>query len=107
VVGFPPGTTAEMVHTTWHGVVQDSSRGVSTLLLLTASGLFAGWAAGEGRRGWAAFLAAGIPGVFLALTLFQQLTIGGNPVALAFLLTPWVWLTALAAHFYRNARVAA
>jgi hypothetical protein len=29
VAGFPPGTTPEMVHTTWHGAVQNASRGVA------------------------------------------------------------------------------
>ena len=102
VVGFPPGTTAEMVHTTWQGVVQNASRGVSSLLLVTASAVFAGWFAAEGRRGWALFYATAIPGVFLALTAAQKVTIGGNPVALAFLMTPWIWVTALAAHLYRR-----
>src|SRR5215510_12716356 len=31
VVGFPPGTTLEMAHTTWHGAVQNASRGASVL----------------------------------------------------------------------------
>src|SRR5262249_21029791 len=32
VAGFPPGTTPEMVQTTWHGVVQNASRGASRYL---------------------------------------------------------------------------
>src|SRR5512145_973656 len=42
VAGFPPGTTPEMVQTTWQGAVQNASRGVSTLLLIAASLVFAG-----------------------------------------------------------------
>src|SRR5262249_21640302 len=32
VAGFPPGTTPEMVQRTWHGAVQNASRGASSLL---------------------------------------------------------------------------
>ena len=101
VVGFPPGTTPEMVHTTWQGAVQNASRGVSSLLLVAASLVFAGWFAGEGRRGLAWFYGAAIPMVFAALTAVGR-AIGGNPVALAFLMTPWIWVTALAVHLYRR-----
>jgi len=101
VVGFPPGTTAEMVQRTWQGVVQNASRGVSSLLLVAASLVIAGWFAAEGRRSWAWFYGAAIPTVFVALTAVG-LAIGGNPVALAFLATPWIWVTALAVHLYRR-----
>jgi len=101
VVGFPPGTTPEMVHTTWQGAVQNASRSVSSLLLIAASLVFAGWFAAQGRRGWAWFYGAAIPTVFMALTAVG-LAIGGNPVALAFLMTPWIWVTALAVHLYRR-----
>jgi hypothetical protein len=37
VAGFPPGTTPELVHTSWHGALQNASRSVSTLFLLSAS----------------------------------------------------------------------
>jgi len=100
VVGFPPGTTVEMAHTTWHGVVQDLSRSASTLFLLSASAVFAGWAAAEGRRGWAWFYGAGFFAVFAVFTAVG-LVVGGNPVALPFLLTPWIYLTALAVDLYR------
>ena len=44
VVGFPPGTTPEMVHTTWHGAAQNASRWASSLLLIAASLVIAsGW----------------------------------------------------------------
>ncbi|MGH7787339.1 MAG: DUF998 domain-containing protein [Candidatus Binatia bacterium] len=102
VAGFPPGTTPEMVHTTTQGAVQNASRGASSLLLIAASLVTAGWFAAQGRRGWAWFYGAAIPMVFLALTLVG-FAIGGNPVALAFLATPWIWVTALAAHLYRLA----
>jgi hypothetical protein len=99
VVGFPPGTTPEMAQTTWQGAAQNASRGASTLLLIAASLVIARWFAAEGRRGWAWFYATAIPGAFAALTAVG-LAIGGNPVALAFLATPWIWVTALAVHLY-------
>jgi hypothetical protein len=101
VAGFPPGTTAEMVHRTWQGAVQNASRGISTLLLIATSVLIARAFAAEGRRGWAVFHAAAIPAVFGALTA-AGLAIGGNPSALAFLATPWIWVTALAVHLNRR-----
>ena len=101
VAGFPPGTTPEMVHTTWQGAVQNASRGVSSLFLIATSLVFAGWFAAQGRRGWAWFYATAIPAVFIALTAVG-LVIGGNPVALAFLMTPWIWVTALAVNLYRH-----
>ena len=64
--------------------------------------MIATWFAAEGRRGWAWFYAAAIPTVFVALTAVG-LAIGGNPTALAFLATPWIWVTALAVHLYRRA----
>jgi len=101
VAGFPPGTTPEMVHTTWQGAVQNASRGASTLFLIAASLVIARWFVGEGRRNWAWFYGAAIPTVFAALTAVG-LAIGGNPSALAFLMTPWIWVTALAVHLYRR-----
>lgn len=101
VVGFPSGTTAEMVRATWQGVAQNASRGASTLLLIAASLLIATWFAAAGSRGWAWFYAAAIPIVFAPLTSVG-LAIGGNPSAVAFLMTPWIWITTLAAHLYRR-----
>ena len=101
VAGFPPGTTPEMVQRTWHGAVQNASRGASSLLLIATSLVIARWFAAQGRRGWAWFYGAAIPTVFMALTAVG-LAIGGNPVALAFLMTPWIWVTALAVHLYRR-----
>jgi hypothetical protein len=101
VAGFPPGTTPEMVHTTWQGGVQNASRGVSTLLLIATSLVIARRFAAEGRLGAAWLCGAGIPMVFAALTV-AGLAIGGNPSALAFLATPWVWVTGLAVHLYRR-----
>jgi hypothetical protein len=65
--------------------------------------VIASWFADQHRRGWAWFYAAAIPVVFAALTVVGGVAIGGNPVALAFLATPWIWMTALAAHLYRMA----
>ena len=101
VAGFPPGTTAEMVQTTWQGSVQNASRSASSLLLIAASLVIAGWFANQGRRGWAWFYRTAIPMVFVALTVVG-FAIGGNPTALAFLATPWIWVTALAVHLYRR-----
>jgi hypothetical protein len=104
VAGFPPGTTPEMLQTTWQGAVQNASRGASTLLLIATSLVVARWFAAAGHRAWAWLYGAGIPMVFLALTAVG-FAIGGNPVAVAFLATPWVWVTALAVHLYlREAR---
>jgi hypothetical protein len=89
-----------MVQKTWQGGLQNASRGVSTLLLIATSGVVAGWFAGQGRLGWAWFYGAAIPMIFLVLAAFG-LAIGVNPVAPAFLMTPWVWVTALAVHMYR------
>ena len=61
--------------------------------------MIAAWFAAERRRGWAWFYGAAIPMVFVTLTAVG-FAIGGNPVALAFLATPWVWVTALAVHLY-------
>ena len=101
VAGFPPGTTPEMVQTTWQGAVQNASRGASTLLLIAASLVIARWFAAEGRRSWAWFYAVAIPLVFAALTAVG-FAIGINPAAPAFLATPWIWVTALAVHLYQR-----
>jgi hypothetical protein len=100
VAGFPPGTPPELVQRTWQGVVQNASRGVSSLLLIATSVAIASWFAARGRRGWAWFYVAAIPAVFATLTAVG-LAIGGNPAAVAFLMTPWIWVTALAVHLYR------
>jgi hypothetical protein len=101
VAGFPPGTIPAMVLSTWQGALQNASRGASSLLLIAASLVFAGWFAAGGRRGWAWFYGAVIPTAFMALSA-AGLAIGGNPTALAFLVTPWIWVTALAVHLYRR-----
>jgi hypothetical protein len=92
-----------MVQRTWQGAVQNASRGASSLLLIAASLVIAGWFAAEGRRGWAWFYGAAIPLVFMAL-MAVGLAIGINPGAAAFLATPWIWVTALAVHLYREDR---
>ncbi|MEX2206433.1 MAG: DUF998 domain-containing protein [Myxococcota bacterium] len=101
VVGFPPGTTAEMVQRTWHGAAQNASRGVSTLLLIATSLLIARWFAAEGRRALAWFCSVSVPMVFAALAAVG-FAIGIN-AGVAFLATPWVCVTALAVHAYRRA----
>jgi hypothetical protein len=102
VAGFPPGTTPEMASTTVQGLVQNASRSASTLALIAASLVIARWFADQGLRGAAWFHATAIPVTFVALTA-AGLAIGGNPSALAFLMTPWVWVTTLAVDLYRRA----
>jgi hypothetical protein len=101
VAGFPPGTTPEMVQRTWHGIAQNASRGVSSLLLLATSAVVARALAADGERGWAWFYGAAIPATFAALAVLG-LVAGFNGGGLAFLATPWVWVTALAVHLYRR-----
>ena len=62
--------------------------------------MIAGWFAAEGSRGWAWFYGAAIPMVFVALAAVG-FAFGINPVAPAFLATPWIWVSALAVHLYR------
>jgi len=104
VAGFPPGTTPEMVHTTWHGAVQNASRGASTILLISASLVIATWFAAEGRRGWAWFYGTAFPVVLVALTAVGFVAIGHyrSAFALAILATPWILVTAMAIHLYRR-----
>ncbi len=103
VVGFPPGTTAEMLQQTWQGVVQNGSRGVSTLALLTTSILIAMWFAAQGQRGWAWFHGLAFPMTFVVLAL-AGLALGFNGGGLAFLMTPWIWVSTLAVHLLRRKR---
>ena len=100
VAGFPVGTTPELVQTTLQGRVQNATRGISTVFLFASSFAIATWFASQGRRGSAWFFATAIPLVFLALTGVGFI-LGGNRVGLAFLTTPWIWVTLLAAQLYR------
>jgi hypothetical protein len=103
VAGFPPGTTPEMVHTTWHGAVQNASRGASTLLLIVANLMIARWFAVERRRGWAWFYGTAFPVVLAGLTAVGFAVIGDySAFAVAILATPWVLVTALAIHLYQR-----
>jgi hypothetical protein len=100
VVGFPVGTTGEMVQKTWQGAVQNASRGVSTLLLIATSLVVSARFAAEGRRFWAWLYPAAIPLVFVALAIVGR-AVGVNPAAPAFLAMPWIWVSLLAVHLYR------
>ena len=104
VAGFPPGTTPEMVYTTWHGAVQNASRGASTILLISASLVIATWLAAEEHRGWAWFYGTAFPVVLTALTAVGFVAIGHyySAFALAILATPWILVTAIAIHLYRR-----
>lgn len=74
VAGFPPGAASEMVQTTWQGTAQNASRGASTFLLIATSVVVARHFAATGRYPYA--------------------------IAVVFLVTPWIWVTVLAAHLY-------
>jgi hypothetical protein len=103
VAGFPPGTTPEMVHTTWRGTVQNASRGISTLSLIAANLAIAMWFAADGRRNWALFYGAGFPVVLAALTAVGFVAIRNRSAfAVAILATPWILVTALAVHLYQR-----
>jgi Protein of unknown function (DUF998) len=97
VLGFPPGADAEMLRTTLQGKVQNLSRGASTLLLFAASLAFARLLAAEGRRGLAWAFGMGIPATFAALATIG-FVMGIQSGGLAFLMTPWIWVTAMAVH---------
>jgi Protein of unknown function (DUF998) len=99
IVGFPPGTTAEMSQKTWQGIIQNGSRGASTLALLVTSVIIAQWFYARGYRGWAWFYGAGFPTMFVTLSLVGM-AIGFNGGGLAFLVTPWIWISTLAVHLY-------
>jgi hypothetical protein len=99
VPGFPPGTTPEMVHATWHGAAQNASRAASTLCLIAANIVIAMRFAAEGRRGWAWFYGTGFPVVLAGLTSMAfALMRDRSAFALAILATPWILVTALAIH---------
>jgi Protein of unknown function (DUF998) len=103
VAGFPPGTTPELVHTTWRGTVQNASRGASTPFLIAANLMIAMWFAAEGRRGWAGFYAAAFPVVLTVLTGVGFIAMGDySAFALAILATPWILVTVLAIHLYQR-----
>ncbi len=95
VPGFPPGAVAQA---TWPGMVQNASRGIGSAVLVGASLAVAAALAAQGHRLWAVCCAATIPVVLVVLTV----VIGYGP---AFLVTPWVWVTALALRMYRWAAV--
>jgi uncharacterized MAPEG superfamily protein len=57
--------------------------------------------AAEGRRAWAWLCGFSVPIVFAAVAAVG-FAAGTNPGAVAFLATPWVWVTALAVHLYRR-----
>lgn len=97
VLGFPPGTTQEMVQASWSGIVQNASRGVSSFFLIAASLAVARWFVAEGLRGLALLYVTAIPVVFAAL-FAAGLPIGFKSGGLAYLMTPWIWVTILALH---------
>lgn len=99
IAGFPPGTPPEMVHTTLPALVQNASRSVSSLFLVASSIAIAAWFAAEGRRGAGVFYVAAIPIVFAAL-IAAGLPLGFKSGGLAYLMTPWIWVTMLALHLY-------
>lgn len=101
VLGFPPGTTQEMVHTTLQGTIQNASRSVSTLFLVAMSLAFARWFADQGRKGLAIAALVAIPAIFAGIAVIG-LVIGVKTGGLAYLMTPWIYVTALATYLYRH-----
>lgn len=110
--GFPAGTTPEMAHTTWHGMVHQGARGGGYVILTAASLVIAWTLAAEGRRGWAWITVAAVPvlgAVMLAahnpLTPTADAT--DNPMVKLVFFTPlaltWLWAFAFAVHLYRRA----
>jgi Protein of unknown function (DUF998) len=101
-IGFPPGTTAEMVHTTWHGEVQNASRAASSILLIATNLAIAMWFAAQGRRRWAWFYGTAFPVVLAALTAVGYVARGDRSAfALAIVSTPWIVVTTLGVHLHR------
>ena len=101
VAGFPPGTTQDMVATTLQGTIQNASRSVSTLFLIAMSLMVAARFAAQGRKGLAALAATAVPITFAAIAA-AGLAVGINTGGLAYLITPWTWVTGLALYLYRR-----
>lgn len=101
VLGFPLGTTQEMVHTTLQGTIQNASRSVSTLFLVAMSLLFARWFADQGRKALAIVAVTAIPVIFVGIVAVG-FVIGVKTGGLAYLMTPWIYVTALASYLYRR-----
>lgn len=104
VLGFPPGTTAEMVATTWQGVAQNGSRGASTILLILACVVIARWFSAEGERGWAWFYRTSFPGLLAILTVIGSVVFTDyrRAFAVAILSTPWIVVTTLSIQLYQR-----
>jgi hypothetical protein len=64
--------------------------------------VIARWFAAEGRRSWAWFYGTAIP-VMFATVVAIGFALGINGGGLAFLATPWIWVTMLAVHLYGGA----
>jgi len=76
-----------------------SGRGASTLALLVTSVIIAQWFYTRSYRRWAWFYGAGFPTMFVTLSLVGM-AIGFNGGGLAFLVTPWIWISTLAVHLH-------
>lgn len=101
VLGFPPGTTQEMAVATLQGQIQNASRSVSTLFLFAMSFSVATWAWTQGRKTQAVIAATAVPIIFAAVVA-TGLAIGLKTGGLAYLVTPWAWVTGLALYLYRR-----
>jgi Protein of unknown function (DUF998) len=99
VLGFPPGTTQDMVVATLQSQIQNASRSVSTLLLFALSIAVAVALWTEGRKTQAILAAAAVPVIFSAIVA-TGLAIGTKTVGVAYLATPWVWTTGLALYLF-------
>lgn len=98
VPGFPPGTTADTVQVSWHGMLHFVAGGVGFVGLIAACLLFGAKFAEERRSGWAWFsratgvlFAAGFVGIGAGAGSAVTNVAFGVAVVLA-----WTWCTALA-----------
>ncbi|WP_159844652.1 DUF998 domain-containing protein [Nocardia sp. CY41] len=97
VIGFPQGTVSES--TTWHGMLLMASRTASSVFLIGAIVLIAGWFMARGLRVWAWFTWA-VP-ISMAAYGVAGAVVDTSTKYLLFLLpgiSMWVWITALALH---------
>jgi uncharacterized membrane protein YozB (DUF420 family) len=105
-LGFPPGTDADAVEITWHGLLHFVVGGLGFVALVAAAFVLARRFSQEGHRGWAVY--SGVAGVVF-LCAFAGLASGSGSehpvVTLAFWLAVTfigVWLSALSALLRRS-----
>ena len=105
-LGFPPGTPDGPGPVSWHGLLHFVSAGIGFLCMIAACLVVARTFARQGQRGWAAFSA--VTGVAFLGAFAGVASSGAGRPALIYTFTAavvlvWAWMSALAAHLYRNA----